>query len=108
MIKKFCVLFLALTVLFSSCQKETKSLAKPDAIVLEQTSSSFTVAWQAVEGATNYVYTLDGSAEQTTTETIVTVVFDAEAKKISFEGAAVISDTTTIQIDEKINAGSSS
>lgn len=72
MIKKFCVLFLALTVLFSSCQKETKSLAKPDAIVLEQTSSSFTVAWQAVEGATNYVYTLDGAAEQTTTETIVT------------------------------------
>ncbi len=73
MIKKFFVLFFALTVLLVGCQKSTPStLDKPEVIVLEQTSSSFTVSWQPVEGATSYVYTLDDSAEQTTSETIVT------------------------------------
>ncbi|MBR2947195.1 MAG: hypothetical protein IKC17_01230 [Bacteroidales bacterium] len=73
MIKKIFVLIFAMTLVLTGCQKSnTSGLSTPELTILEQTASSFTVSWNVVEGADEYVYTLNGGGENTTAQTIVT------------------------------------
>ena len=69
---------LAGTVLLASCEKEPQEpggaavpLAKPEIIIGDQTPTSFTATWTAVENADSYTYILDDGQEQSTKETSV-------------------------------------
>ena len=69
---------LAGTVLLASCEKEPQEpggaavpLAKPEIIIGDQTPTSFTATWTAVENADSYTYILDDGQEQATKETSV-------------------------------------
>ncbi len=83
MLKKFAALFCALSVAFAftSCEPnevEKTKLSKPNPELGNKTETSFTVTWKAVTNADSYIYTFDGGAEKTTTET-----------SVSFEGLTV-------------------
>lgn len=49
--------------------EEPTQLATPSLTVEDQTSTSFTVTWDAVANADSYTYTLNGGAEETTAAT---------------------------------------
>lgn len=74
---KIMLSMLAAALLAAACKPETEEILPPDAPVLEiteQTSTSFTVAWDAVEGADRYTW--DFNAEQG----------DTEETSLSFDG----------------------
>lgn len=75
----FFALCATATLLFAaaSCKPETnpknegKALATPQLTIADQTETSFTIAWDAVENAAGYAYTINTDAEVPTAETSV-------------------------------------
>lgn len=66
----FCAAFALLSLM--SCNKEDPQLASPQLTVSEVGSDWFTVGWQPVDGAVNYVCTVDAGSETTVSECSVT------------------------------------
>lgn len=92
------IAMMASAILFSCEEKpepepqDPTVLATPSLTVAEQTETSFTVTWSAVENAVSYGYTFNDGAEQNTTETTVSFTelnagtYTVKVKAIAPEG----------------------
>ena len=90
--------------------EEPTQLATPSLTVEDQTSTSFTVTWDAVANADSYTYTLNGGAEETTAATSAeftslaagdyTVRVKATSKDENYTDSEWASTTVTIEEEQ--------
>lgn len=69
----YLAMILAMALCAVSCEEKEPEvqpvqLEAPALTIVNSTSSSFTIGWEAVENASSYVYTLNGQQEETTSE----------------------------------------
>ena len=101
---------LAASAILFSCEEPAPeptpvSLATPVVSVTEQTETSFVIAWEAVEHAVSYAYTLNDGAEQNTSELSATFTdltegtYNVKVKAIAPEGEEYLdSDWASIDV----------
>lgn len=101
---------LAASAILFSCEEPAPEpkpvpLATPVVSVSEQTETSFVIAWEAVEHAVSYVYSLNDGAEQNTSELSATFTdltegtYNVKVKAIAPEGEEYLdSDWATVSV----------